>query len=63
MEEKRSMVIGVIRCFRFREKRGRGSTRFERGNEHAWWLLVPAQRGNHRMAVCGDDRQSESGGV
>jgi hypothetical protein len=44
MEEKRSTVIGVIQCFYFREKRGRGGAYFERGKQHARWLLVPVHR-------------------
>jgi hypothetical protein len=46
MEEKQSTVSGVIRCFCFREKRGRGSACFERGKEHVRRLLVPSWRGN-----------------
>jgi hypothetical protein len=29
---------------------------FERGKEHAWWLLVPVWRDDQRMQQCGGGR-------
>jgi hypothetical protein len=49
VEEKWSTVSGVMQCFHFREKTGRGNTYFGMGKEHARWLLVPTHRGDRRM--------------
>jgi hypothetical protein len=63
VEEKRSTMSGVIQCFCFREKRGRGSAYFGRGKEHVRWLLVSTHRvtrGCSGVAVCGGCRLPES---
>jgi hypothetical protein len=63
MEEKRLALSEVLQCFRFREKRGRGSACFGRGKEHVGWLLIPALRGDRRMQRRDGGEQLESGGV
>jgi hypothetical protein len=52
-EEKWSTVSRVFQFFRFAEKRGRGSTYFGRGNEHARQVT----RG------CSGGQQAESGDI
>jgi hypothetical protein len=61
VEEKRSAVSGVLQCFCFGEKRGRGNTRFERGKEHAVWDGSWFSRGEATGGCSG--HQPESGGV
>jgi hypothetical protein len=40
VEEKWPVASEVLQFFRFGEKKGRGNTRFEKGNEHKGRLLV-----------------------
>jgi hypothetical protein len=49
VEENRPTARGVLQCFHFKEKRGRGSVHFGRGKEHTGRLLVPTWRGDWRM--------------
>jgi hypothetical protein len=63
MEEKRSMVSGVIQYFCFKKKRGRDSTHFRRENNHARQLLVPMGRGDRWMQRRGGVRRRPVVGV
>jgi hypothetical protein len=49
VEEKQSMMSGVIQYIHFGEKRRRDNTHFGREKEHVRRLLVPTQRGDRMM--------------
>jgi hypothetical protein len=48
VEEEQPMASGVLQCFRYGEKRGRGSACFESEKENVGCLLVPTRRRNQR---------------